>query len=375
MKHGDRMSAPNLPASASVVVIGGGIAGLSAAWQLGVLGVRDVVLVEAESMLGSHSSARNAAIFLPLEESLSAVWLAQRSRDLLDTQLGTGWLSAQGVTLVAGGEDPLDELRFAARRFGVFHERWGPATLDHRLPMLTEGDARYALHLPLGGVMDVHMVMMALSRFIRKLGIPILTSTRVESFDVSGQGIQAVRLEGGRSIKCERIVMAAGAWAGRLGLLAGADLTLSPLRRHLVQLVGEEMPRWRTPTVWRVDDGVYFRPEAGGVLASPCDEVLCEPGVPGTDPGELEALAMKLARLAPSLGDAQVQRSWACLRTMSTDREMIVGEDPRLKGVFWLAGLGGRGMTCGVAAGELLARLMVGLPHPLTRTLGVQRLL
>ncbi len=364
-----------MPASASVVVVGGGIAGLACAWQLGVLGVRDIVLLESEPMLASHSSARNAAIFLPLEESLSAVWLAQRSRDLIDARLGTGWLSAQGVTLVAGSEEPLDELRFVARRFGVFHERWGPSTLENRLPLLNEGDAHYALHLPLGGVMDVHMVLTGLTRWIRQLGIPICTSARVESFDVREQQIRGVRLEGGRTIACERVVLAAGAWAGRLGMLAGADLTLSPLRRHLMQLVGEDLPRWRTPSVWRLDDGVYFRPEAGGVLASPCDEELCEPGIPSTDPAQLESLSEKLERLAPSLVDAKVQRTWACLRTMSTDREIVAGEDPRLKGLFWLAGLGGRGMTCGVASGELIARLMTGLPHPLTRTLAVQRLL
>lgn len=373
--NGVTLNAPSLPASASVVVIGGGVAGLSCAWQLGVLGVRDVVLLEAEPMLASHSSARNAAIFLPLEESLSAVWLAQRSRDLLDSRLGTGWLSAQGVTLVAGSEDPLDELRFAARRFGVFHERWGPATLENRLPILGEGDAHYAVHLPLGGVMDVHQVLMALAGWVRKLGTRIFTSTAVEGFDAGEQGITGVRLAGGRSLKCERVVIAAGAWASRLGMLAGADLSLSPLRRHLVQLVGEDMPRWRSPTVWRVDDGVYFRPEAGGVLASPCDEELCDPGVPSTDPAQIEALAHKLDRLAPSLADAQVQRSWACLRTMTSDREIVASEDPRVRGLYWLAGLGGRGMTCGVAAGELMARLMVGLPHPLTRTLAVQRLL
>jgi len=357
------------------VVIGGGVAGLSCAWQLGVLGVRDVVLLESEPMLASHSSARNAAIFLPLEESLSAVWLAQRSRDLIDAKLGTGWLSAQGVTLVAGSEDPLDELRFAARRFGVFHERWGPATLENRLPILGDGDAHYAVHLPLGGVMDVHLVLTSLAQWIRRQGTGIFTSTRVEGFDAGPQGVKAVRLVGGRTLKCERVVIAGGAWASRLGMLAGADLSLSPLRRHLVQLVGNDMPRWRSPTVWRVDDGVYFRPEAGGVLASPCDEVLCEPGLPNTDPAEIEALAGKLERLAPSLADAQVQRSWACLRTMASDREIVASEDPRVKGLFWLAGLGGRGMSCGVAAGELLARLMLGLPHPLTRTLSVQRLL
>jgi D-arginine dehydrogenase len=63
------------------------------------------------------------------------------------------------------------------------------------------------------------------------------------------------------------------------------------------------------------------------------------------------------------------------LRTVAEDRELVAGPDTRVAGLFWLAGLGGRGMTCGVAAGELLARLMVGLPHPLMRNLAPSRLI
>ena len=121
---------------ASIVIIGGGVAGLAAAWQLSDLGVRDVVLLEAETMLATHASGRNAAIFLPLEESDSAIWLAARSRDLLDERLGTSWLSAQGVVLGAADLHALDELRYTARYLDVFHEELNTAQLHARLPLL-----------------------------------------------------------------------------------------------------------------------------------------------------------------------------------------------------------------------------------------------
>jgi D-arginine dehydrogenase len=147
------------------------------------------------------------------------------------------------------------------------------------------------------------------------------------------------------------------------------------LRRHLVYLVGDDLPNWRHPTLWRVDEPVYFRPEAGGILASPCDETPWEPGIPAANPMSVERLATRLSNLAPALANARVQRSWACLRTMAEDREPVIGSDPRLRGLYWLAGLGGRGMSCGVGAAEVLARGIVGLPHPLARRLGVERLL
>ena len=72
--------------------------------------------------------------------------------------------------------------------------------------------------------------------------------------------------------------------------------------------------------------------------------------------------------------DAEVRRVWACLRTMTEDHELAVGADPRLRGLYWVAGLGGRGMTCGVAAGEMLARVALGMSHPLARNLAPARL-
>lgn len=371
------MKSPEEPAplEASVVIIGGGIAGLASAWLVSALGVPNVVLLEAEPLLAMHSSARNAAIFLPLEESLSAVWLAARSRDLLDARLGTSWLSAQGVTLVSAAEDALVGLRTCARRFGVFHERWNERLLEARLPVLADGEARAALHLPLGGIIDVHHVLTVVRKWAVDAGARIVTNARVASIDVRDSRVTGVTLASGATMASERVVIAAGAWGAALGAAAGAELELTPLRRHLVQLVGEHMPRWKTPAVWRVDEPVYFRPESGGVLASPCDEEPFEASIPPTDGAQLEVLAAKLAALAPTLADARVQRSWACLRTMTADRELAVGEDPRVRGLHWISGLGGRGMTCGIAAAELLARNLVGLPHPLTRTLAIERLL
>lgn len=364
-----------LPTKAPIVIVGGGIAGLATAWQLSELGVRDVLLLEAESLLGMHASGRNAAIFLPLEESLSAIWLAARTRDLLDARIGTSWLSAHGVTLVSKAPESIDELRYAARKLGVFHEHWSHDELTENLPLLADGECEQALNLPLGGIMDVHMVQTRMRHWARSAGARIATDARVVSLDVARGHVQGVLLADGRHIASDRVVLAAGAWGGKLGAEAGSNLALTPLRRHLVHLVGPTMPPRASPVVWRVDEPVYFRPEAGGILASPCDEIAVEPGVPDTHPETVEQLFGKLARISPPLAErAQVQRSWACLRTMTADREPAIGADLRVKGLYWCAGLGGRGVTCSAACGELLARTLLGLPHPLTRPLGLERL-
>jgi glycine/D-amino acid oxidase-like deaminating enzyme len=85
-------------------------------------------------------------------------------------------------------------------------------------------------------------------------------------------------------------------------------------------------------------------------------------------------LARKLARTAPALASSRVLRSWACLRTFAPDRELVVGADLRVPGLYWFAGLGGRGMAVAPAAGEVLAAAMRGDSHPLARALAPARL-
>ncbi|MDB4989555.1 MAG: dependent oxidoreductase [Myxococcaceae bacterium] len=363
-----------LPGQAAVTIIGGGIAGLASAWQLAELGVRDVVLLEAESELATHSSARNAAIFLPLEASLTAVWLASRARDLLDARIGTSWLWAQGVTLCSARPDALDELKFTARRLGVYHERWAREEIARALPTMRDGECVEALHLPLGGVIDNDLVLSRLRAWAVTAGVHIETASRVEQIEVERTRVTGVRLTDGRRIRSERVVLAAGAWASLLGKEAGSAVELTPYRRHLVQMKGRYMPSRQSPVAWRIDEPVYFRPDAGGILASPCDETPFAPCLPPTDESATLGLNERLERLAPNITKgATVERTWACLRTMSSDREPIVGPDGRIKGLYWCAGLGGRGMTCAAAAGELLARTMLGLAHPLARPLGAER--
>jgi D-arginine dehydrogenase len=362
-----------LPAQASTVVVGGGIAGLASAWHLAELGLQNVLLVEAEPTLASHASGRNAGIFLPLEENPTAIWLAARSRDLLDSRIGTSWLSAQGVAMIAKTSEALEELRFGARRLGVYHERLSGEDVATKLPLLRGGECHEALLLPLAGVMDTRQILARMRRWAVAAGVRIAASTRVQAIDVTRGQVTGVQLEQG-GVRTDRVVLAAGAFAGALGKAAGSELTLTPLRRNLVQLKGAELSSWNTPVVWRVDAPLYFRPEAGGVLASPCDEHADQPGVPQADEGAYDEVLAQLKQVAPKLAEnAELERGWACLRTVTTDRELAVGSDPKVRGLHWCAGLGGRGMTVGAAAGEVLARTLLGLQHPLSRPLALDR--
>jgi D-arginine dehydrogenase len=240
----------------------------------------------------------------------------------------------------------------------------GQDELVERAPALAKGQLAHGLLLFDGGVLDLHMLISTLASRARGAGATLRTAAEVAHIERTpdGERVNAVHLSSGERISASRVVIAAGAWSAGLGRSLGLDLPLTPLRRHLVQLrsVGDLVVETQ-PVVWRLEDEVYFRSESRGVLASPCDETVWQAETPPNDPAALDMLAQKLERTAPQLAQAQVQRAWACLRTFAPDRELVIGADPRTRGLHWLCGLGGRGMSVAPAAAELLTQDILGI--------------
>ena len=359
-----------------ILVVGGGIAGLAAAWHLARARAGAVVVLEREPLLASHSSARNAAIFQLLEELPGMLALARRTRAHLDALVGPGdggWLRRTGELFVAPAEAPLAELAALAREAGIAHARLERGDIAKRVPELAGGTARYGLLVHEAGVIDVHAVAARLADAARAAGARLEVGRDVVRVRVRAGRVEGVELAGGEVVPADAIVLAPGAWAAALGAACGAPLPLVPLRRHLAQLDAAAPVDAGEPIVWALGDDCYFRPESGGVLASPCDEAPWPPCLPPHDPRALELLARKLEALAPPLGEAPVRRAWACLRTFAPDRVVVAGADARVEGLFWLAGLGGSGMTVGVGAGEVVAALVAGEEHPLATVLSPAR--
>jgi len=358
-----------------IVIVGGGIAGLAAAYHLARAGATSVTLFEREALVATHSSARNAAIYVGVSHGAWGA-LSRRSRELLDDMLGRArWLQTDGFLYVAPDEAMLREEGALACAAGTPHLWLGRREVEARVPVLRGGFAEAGLLLSEAGVLDIHLITSYLAERAQAAGARIVLGQEIARVCVSGGRAQGVELAGGGVAGADAVVLAPGAWASSLGASCGASLPLQPLRRHLAQLDPTEPVDEHGPTVWALGVEVYFRPESGGVLASPCDEVPWPPSLPPTDTSALEKLADRLAQLAPGLGLAALRRAWACLRTFAPDRVPVIGADPRLEGLYWLAAFGGSGMSVGVGAGELLAALVAGHDHPLAATVGPARLL
>ena len=359
-----------------IAIVGGGIAGLATAYHLARGGARSVTLFEREALVAMHSSARNAAIYVGLSDRAWGL-LSRRTRELLDDMLGrAGWLRADAFIYAAAEEAVLRTEAALAGEAGVPHVMLGRRELEARVPILAGGYAEAGLLLPEAGVLDIHAIISHLAQRAEAAGVRIALGRGVARVRVSGGRAQGVELIGGELAAADAVVLAPGAWAASLGASCGAALPLQPLRRHLAQLVPAAPVDEHGPTVWALGGPeVYFRPESGGLLSSPCDEVPWPPSVPPVDAGALETLADRLGKLAPTLSLAAVRHAWACLRTFASDRLPVIGPDPRVEGLYWLAALGGSGMSVGVGAGELLAALLVGREHPLAAAVAPARLL
>ncbi|WP_104180015.1 FAD-binding oxidoreductase [Arthrobacter sp. B0490] len=335
-----------------VLIIGGGIAGLSLASALAPFS--SVVLVEAEPTLGYHTSSRSARQLIPSYGPEPLRDLTRRTLDVLSgVQSSTGLpLTVPRSFLLIGSEADVAAKASAAMR---------PVTHAEALELCPQlrPDAFEAAALDTGCVgTDTDLLLEYHRRSAGDDGVLVLTGAPVTSarYDGAGWSVRA----GYRSISAEVVVDAAGAWADGVAALCGvAPQGLVPLRRTAAIVSATNAPPVGTPMVAAADDSFYYRPDAQGVLVSPSEAEPAEPGDAQPHPGDVERLLEHLATVT-TLGITSVQRSWTGLRTQRESGLPVVGFDAAHPGFFWLAGQGGYGFQTSSGLAELAAVLLTG---------------
>jgi len=335
--------------TAEVAIIGGGIAGLSLAYHLARAGQQGIVLLEREDQPGTYASGHNAAVARALTGRDEHTALAVEGRRRLAE---AGLMTAGGGLLVSAEHGPLDAFEAEAARHGVAVHR------GEGIPLPGLQAAEH-LAIPGDGVIDIAGLLHTCAEGARAAGAELRFGCALLGIQPTATGFH---LETDRGpLHVQRLAIAAGAWAGELGRLAGSELAFTPLRRSLVWS-GAAHPQ-QEPWAWWVDRPFYMRPESGGLLMCPCEEVAvplpARGRQPDTDPTVLEGLFTSLRELAPQLADRPVTRTWTGLRTFAPDRRFVLGWDPWNPRLFWSAGLGGHGMTTGLAVGARAADLFL----------------
>lgn len=332
-----------------VLVIGGGVAGLSCAAHLAPH--VPVTLLEAEVHLGHHASGRSAAMFLlnygnDIVRALNAASLPALQ--------ASGVLRPKGFLLVAdqAGAEMLgpEAESFGAREISV-------AEAQAMLPILDPTVTVRAARLEGAQDLDTHAVMEHFRQSARAAGAVLATGQRVCRIDRT-EGAWQVETQSGARFTADLLVNAAGAWADPVAEMAGvASLGIQPYRRSMARLPapgGHDTSHW--PFTDAVGESWYAKPDAGGWLVSPSEE---DPVPPQDAWADDMVIAEGLDRYARYVTEpvTRVTQTWAGLRSFAPDRALVIGPDAAEPAFLWCAGQGGYGFQTAFAAGQLLADL------------------
>ncbi len=353
------------------LIVGAGFAGAATAYNLVRMGAKDVLVIDREAVAGSNSSGLNAAMVTHRGSCEAEESLARRGAEFIrkppDDWPGRLEFSPTGSLFLASGDQLAGQKVIAARlqAAGLDVEIRDRDWVVKQIPILEGTAFEAALWSPCDGVVDIQALLEGYLEGARAGGAEIWMGCELKNIEVRGGRFTAAQTDNGR-VEAEVLIDAAGAWSGAVASMSGAaELPLQPRRRHLVRTgtLSWANPDW--PLVWDTGAAYYFRPAAGGLLLSACDEEDFPPSLPEANVAAMGLLMDKLRKNVPPLQWLRFQAYWACLRTLTPDDRFIIGWDPGVKGFFWVAGLGGHGATCSAAVGELGARLILEKEEPL----------
>jgi dimethylglycine dehydrogenase len=367
-------------ADARVAIVGGGVAGCSLLYHLGLAGWQDVVLLE-EDELTSGSTWHAAGLCTQFNASYNLTGLLRYSVELYRT-LDADYHECGSVRL-ATTQDRVDEFRHraaTAELLGVPVEVVGPERLRELHPLVEAGDVLAAAYLPTDGHVDPSSLTRA---FAAGAGDRIFRHTPVTALEHRGGAWTLTTPKG--EVRAGIVVDAAGQWAPKVARLAGADLPIVALEHHYVvtDAVPEVATLPRELPVLRDPDGSYYvRQEGAGLLVGPFER--------GTKPWDVEdgfharLLPPDLDRLESSLADAAERLpafGTAGIKSVvngpdgyTPDGRCLMGPLPGLRDFHVLAGFSIFGIVFGGGAGRYAAEWIVdGQPSDNMWELDVRR--
>jgi len=358
--------------TADVLIVGGGIAGAGAAYE--VAAFASVIVLERESHCGYHSTGRSAASFTENYGGAVVRRLAIASRGFLAAPpegFSDHALMAPSGMLTIARTDQLEllaeQLAAAQTLVPTIHEIDVAAAIA-RVPILRRDYVAGAYVEPHSMELDVHGLHHGFLRAARARGARVVVNAGVEAIERTGEHWIVTTAAG--TFCAPIIVNAAGAWADTIAELAQVPaLGLVPKRRtafHVTLPSGTEGRGW--PMVSDVAEEFYFKPDAGQLFVSPADATPSRPV--DASPEDLD-VAQGVERLerATLLNVERVSRAWAGLRTFAPDGTPVVGFDSTAEGFFWLAGQGGYGIKTAPSLSRACASLIRDrrLPEDLVR--------
>lgn len=354
------------------LVVGAGMAGASAAYELARLG--SVVVVEREDAPGYHSTGRSAALLLETYGNDAIRALTVASRRFYENP-PTGFaehplMTPRGALSIARADqrDKIADELARIRPHVPDIEELGAAEAIRLVPVLRSDYVACALYDRHACDLDVHAIHQGFLKGLKRRGGRVVTGAEATAIGHDGRRWLVETRQG--AFAAPVVVNAAGAWCDAVARLAGVRaIGLVPKRRTAITFdapAGHDVGAW--PMAFDIEEHFYFKPEAGRVLASPADATPVEPC--DAQPEEFDvAVAAERVERATTMKITRVAHKWAGLRSFVADKTPVVGLDAGAPGFCWLAGQGGYGIMTAPALARATAALATGghLPDDLAR--------
>ncbi len=347
--------------SADFIIIGGGIAGASAAYELCKIG--RVIVLEKESQTGYHTTGRSSAIFQKSYNKGDPLLniLVTASEDFLKHPPKN--FSAQSLLLPRdilyiakdGTQDLLDDLQKKLDRIHIETTFISSEEARDLLPVLSPKYKGRALLEHGAADMDVNALHEGYLQTVKEAGGKIITKAEVTQLTKTNDQWHVTTTQG--KFKAPTIINAAGAWVDHIAHMANiSPISIQPLRRTVIIVSPPQnstnFEKW--PLIMDPALGYYFKPSAGKILMTPGDETLSPPS--DVQPEEIDiAYGADFLEKATTMTVKKIDNSWAGLRNQVADGHPVIGFAPEDKSFFWLAAQGGFGIKTAPALGRITA--------------------
>ncbi|PWB75755.1 MAG: FAD-binding oxidoreductase [Anaerolineales bacterium] len=354
----------DIPNTADIVIIGGGVMGASAAYHLAMRGSKNIVLLEKEEFFGTGATGRCAggvryqfSTAINVKLSLASLPMIERFKEEIGQDVN---YRQCGYLLVATDEKDAATFRHNVElqnSLGVETQLLSGDEVRERLPLMQFEDAIAGTFNQKDGIVDPNSVVMGYISAAQRLGVKAVNNMEVTGIRLSGDKVEGVETTLG-AIETRLILNAAGPWAGQIGALAGVHLPIVPLRRQMFTTDPlKEVPD-DFPFVIDFARSLYFHREGEGLLIGMSNQNE-KPGFDQSVDEEFELVNFEAAlERLPQLEKASRAAHWAGLYEVTPDAHPIYGKT-NVEGFLLCTGFSGHGFMHGPVSGKLMSELIL----------------